>query len=126
MRSVIVYLKSANEDDVLDFLQTHFDSAEAPPWYLKSEDNIILTITAYSDFATESSVQNELGYSPAIAVLAEVSKRHPGDAEIRFFVSSLLNRFEGHAGDEYSNHAWTIEEIESETEFEGHKFFDYE
>ncbi len=126
MRSVIVYLKSASDDEVLDFLQSHFDSSEAPPWYLKSGDNIILTITAYSDFNAESSVQNELGYSPSIAVLAEVSKRHPGDAEIHFFVSSLLNRFEGHAGDEYSNHIWTIEEIESGTEFDGHKFFDYE
>lgn len=126
MRSVIVYLKEASEDELIDYLQNNYPSESAPPWHLRTGDNVILTISAYGDFQPDSSVMSELGYAPSVAVLAEVSKRHPGDDEVYSFVVSLLEEFEGNAGDEYSDHAWTLAEVRSGLQFDGHRFFDYE
>lgn len=65
-----------------------------------------------------------LGYRPTWAVRADVSGRIDGTAEVRH-LATLLLRQGGVAFDDYSEHAWTLGEIESGTAIEGLRFFDF-
>jgi hypothetical protein len=71
------------------------------------------------------SVVVSLGRVPDVSLLAEVSGRHAGDAEVRTFVKFLLGHFRGVACDEYSVYCWTLADIETDARFDGHPFFDY-
>ncbi|HEY9776997.1 MAG TPA: hypothetical protein V6C81_24745 [Planktothrix sp.] len=70
-------------------------------------------------------IEHTLGFDPAIVVTATVSGRHPGDREVRSFVLAILQRFDGVARDDYSDHCWTSAEIASDALAFGHPFFDY-
>ncbi|MFE2542059.1 hypothetical protein [Actinacidiphila glaucinigra] len=69
-------------------------------------------------------VEAALGYRPTWAVLMDISGRIDGTAEVRHLAGVLL-REGGVAFDDYSEHAWTLGEIESGTAIEGLRFFDF-
>lgn len=68
------------------------------------------------------------GATPTAHVIAHVSGRVPGDAEVRFLAKCLLGQFPGFAFDDFLSysHAWTLHEIESGLLIDGLKFFDYQ
>jgi hypothetical protein len=53
----------------------------------------------------------------------DVSGRIDGTAEVHHLVARLLQRGVV-AMDDYSAHAWTLQEIESKTMIDGRRFFD--
>ncbi|MFI5964745.1 hypothetical protein ACIA8J_21535 [Streptomyces asoensis] len=65
-----------------------------------------------------------LGHRPTWAVQVNISGRIDGTAEVRDLAALLLRRG-GVAFDDYSEHAWTLREIESGAEIEGLRFFDF-
>ncbi|SFL78920.1 hypothetical protein SAMN05192584_12731 [Streptomyces pini] len=65
-----------------------------------------------------------LGHHPTWGVQADISGRIDGTAEVRRLAALLLERG-GVAFDDYSEHAWTLREIETEVEVEGLRFFDF-
>jgi hypothetical protein len=66
-----------------------------------------------------------LGEQPTHVVQIDVSGRHEGDKEVQKCIHVLLSRFSGVVQDEFTDHFWTLQEIQSGTQIEGHLFFDY-
>ena len=60
-----------------------------------------------------------------VSVAADVSGRHGGDEEVHLFVCALFGAFSGVAQDDYSEHFWSLEEIQQNTTVQGLRFFDY-
>ncbi|MCQ4206430.1 hypothetical protein [Streptomyces longispororuber] len=69
-------------------------------------------------------LDSALGYHPTWALQVNVSGRIDGTAEIRSFLSHILHAG-GVAIDDYSDHCWTLEEIDSEHKVDGLGFFDF-
>lgn len=69
-------------------------------------------------------VEEALGYHPTWALQAIVSGRIGGTDEIRAFVALLLPNG-GVAVDDYTDHCWTLQEIESDLKIDGLGFFDF-
>lgn len=69
-------------------------------------------------------VEEALGYHPTWALQVNVSGRIDGTDEIRTFAAQFL-KTGGVAVDDYSNHCWTLQEIESDLKIDGLGFFDF-
>ncbi|MER6475055.1 hypothetical protein [Streptomyces filamentosus] len=69
-------------------------------------------------------LDSALGHRPSWALLVGVSSHIDGTAEIRAFVSHVLEAG-GVALDDYSDHCWTLEEIDAECKVDGLGFFDF-
>ena len=131
MRSVLIYLTHATEPEVADWLQQRYPLQQGPPWIAERVGDAVLYIDIYRDLDTEFEVETYfsllecLGAEPTLSIIADVSGRHPGDTEVYELVCSALSAFEGVAQDEYTDHCWSLEEIEQAQQREGHPFFDY-
>jgi hypothetical protein len=132
MRSVFVYLRDTTEAEVAAFLTATYPTQPPHTWVrLASEDDAFLYIDFYYDGQSEHEPEDwqalvaAFGGEPAVALMADVSGRHPGDAEVREFVRAVLGRFSGAAKDDYTDHLWSLEEVEGGRLVEGHPFFDY-
>lgn len=69
-------------------------------------------------------VETALGYHPTWALQVDVSGRIDGTAEVRSLLSRLLEHG-GVAVDDYSDHCWTLRELENGVRIEGLAFFDF-
>lgn len=92
----------------------------------------VLFLAFYNDLLIEAeptelkALEASLGRLPDVTVVADVSGRVPGDKDVRQFAELLLNEFRGVAWDDYTDHCWTLHEIQTDAKVEGHSFFDYE
>ncbi len=69
-------------------------------------------------------LESALGYHPTWAVQVDISGRIDGTAEVRQLAALML----GHGGvafDDYSEHPWSLVEIEAGTAVDGLGFFDF-
>jgi hypothetical protein len=69
-------------------------------------------------------VEEALDYHPTWALQVIVSGRIDGTDEIRAFAARVLGNG-GVAVDDYSDHCWTLQEIESDLKVDGLGFFDF-
>lgn len=69
-------------------------------------------------------VETALGYHPTWALQVDVSGRIDGTVEVRDLLRRVLEDG-GVAVDDYSDHSWTLQEIESGFTVEGLGFFDF-
>lgn len=132
MRSVVVFLRDVTEIEVTAYLQQAYTGQEGPPWVALLDGEAYLYIYMYRDGPTEYEsdvwldIIRQSGGEPTAAVIADVSGRHPGKAEVAEFVLAILTRFSGAAMDDYTTHLWSLPELQSGQLIEGHAFFDYE
>jgi hypothetical protein len=130
MRSVFLFFKDANEDEVAQFLNRVY-SGQRRPWLISSDHDPILYIDFYRDARTEFEPENwtdlvrHFGGEPSVALIADVSGRHPGTKQVFEFVIGLLGRFSGSALDEYTDHLWCLSDLQADHHISGHSFFDY-
>lgn len=80
------------------------------PWIYPKEGDPVLYINVLDE--------------SALTVTADVSGRSEGTTEVIAFVSGLLGEFDGVATDDFTDHFWTLEEIERGELEDGTKFFD--
>jgi hypothetical protein len=139
MRTVIVHLRNATEEQVEQFLSNTYPAQEGPPWVCFVEGDACLYIDVYRHLAIEfepervAALHSALGCAPSVSVSADVSGRHAGDEQVGDFVFKLLSAFEGLAGDEYTEGFWTLDDIKSDRRKpstlkgrpDGHTFFDH-
>ena len=139
MRTIIVHLRKATEQQVEQFLTRTYPFQKGPPWICDIRGDACLYIKIYRDLNIESHAEEiallhtHLGGEPTVSVIADVSGRHPGDEQIRDFVYRLLSEFEGLAQDEYTDGFWTLDDITLgrkrtsplSSEKQGYGFFDY-
>lgn len=80
----------------------------------------------FSDWEPEDieALDTALGYHPTWAVWVDIFSRIEGAVTIRRLAALLLERG-GVAMDDYSDHPWTLDEIESRAVIDGLRFFDY-
>jgi hypothetical protein len=108
MRTIIVHLRSATEEQVEQFLTRTYPRQNGPPWICDVNGDACLYIKIYRDLNIESQpeeialLHTQLGGEPQVSVSADVSGRHPGDEQVRDFVYRILSQFEGLAQDEYT------------------------
>jgi hypothetical protein len=131
VRGVVVHLRDTNEVEVAAFLQRTYPYQQGPPWVCEVDGDDYLRIDFYRDGPREvepedwASLTKALGGRPAVSIVVEVSGRHPGDDQVRFFVAAMLGEFQGLAQDDYTKYFWTGEEVLSGHRVRGHPFFDY-
>jgi len=131
MRSILLHFRGVTRADVNHLLQKICRPANGPEWVFEVEGEPYLYIDFYTDGLREFEPQNwaalveTVGDEPAISLIVDVSGRHPGDRQLREFASAVLSEFDGFAQDDYTEHCWTLKEIVSGHEEEGHPFFDY-
>jgi|HubBroStandDraft_6_1064221.scaffolds.fasta_scaffold463028_1 hypothetical protein len=140
MRTVLVHLRSATEEQVKSFLTHTYPRQFGPPWICDVDGDACLYINISRDMALYfepeelASLLKQLGGALTVSVSADVSGRHPGDEQVRDFVYKLLSQFEGLAEDDYTEGFWTQDDIQSERRKprrggrgrpDGHTFFDY-
>ena len=132
MRSVVIHLADTTRDTVRERLSVFAGPANGDEWRYPGSSKPILYISFYENYEREFEpnelrpLQAALGKMPDVIVIANISGRTPGDAEVRQFVECLLGTFCGVAHDGYSDHCWTLVEIRSVATVQGHPFFDYE
>lgn len=131
MRSVFLYLRDTTENDVGAFLQHTYPFQQGPPWIDDLDGEPCLYIDFYHDASQEfepedwASLAKALGCTPTVIVVADVSGRYPGDAQVQSFIVTMLNKFQGLAQDDYTDHCWNAQEVRSGFRVRGHPFFDY-
>ncbi len=132
METIIVFLWGTNEEEVICFLQETYTFQKGPPWIDEIDGDACLYIDFYQDLCSEfdpKEIEEIASYSshqPSVVVSADVSGRHIDKHPERNFVRTLMTRFRAVARDDYTNHLWTLEEINSGYLVEGHTFFDYQ
>ena len=139
MRTIFVHLLEATEEQVASFLTEAFPSQKGSPWIVAVAGDPCLYIRFCRNWQAESEPQEieclraALGGDPSVSLSADVSGRHPGDAEVREFVFLVLSEFDGVAEDEFTEGFWTKAEIVAgrrkpsnlSSRQEGLIFFDY-
>jgi hypothetical protein len=99
MRTILVHLREALEEEVTDYLSHTYPFQPGPPWVLDAAGDAVLYINLYQDLGTEYSDEDKMALvefldrEPMVSVSVDISGRHDGDHEIRAFVSGLLNEF---------------------------------
>lgn len=104
--------------------------AQRYPWYL--EDGLYIDIDdeqtgcLFSDWEPEevALLDAAVGHHPAWAVQIDISGRIDGTAEVHRMAALLLAQG-GVAFDDYTEHPWTLQEIESGATVDGLRFFDF-
>jgi len=131
MRSILLHFRGVTKGDVNHLLQEICRPTNGPPWVYEVEGEPYLYIDFYTDGPREFEPEDwavlvkTLSGQPSISLVVNVSGRHPGDRELMEFVSAVLSKVDGFAQDEYTSHCWTLKEIVSGHQEEGHPFFDY-
>lgn len=129
MRSVVVLLRDATELAVTQYLNNVYPS-QREPWvaFVGDDPCLYINFLQGSPFDDEevAEMTARFGGQPEVVVIADVSGRHPGDGEVRDFVSGLLHRFSGAVMDDYTDHLWTLAELHGGHLVSGHPFFDYQ
>ena len=132
MRSVVVFLKNTEKRAVEAALSSFAKSFPDGKWIYPPSGNTTLWIRYYNEYASEFEPEEmaillkAIGQSPDVVLIADISGRVEGEKEARFFVSTMLSAFSGVASDDYSNHYWSLAEINSDAKPKGLRFFDYQ
>lgn len=138
MRSISFAIIGATKEQVAEHLRdTGYDGPhEGYQWYFPSASESVLRIDVGGyEWVEKYDLQEEYdelvaaieGKMPAVHVSVDVSGNAPGDDEVRRIARDLLSKFDGYVFDDYLSyeHAWTLEEIESDVKVDGLTFFDY-
>jgi len=131
MRTVSVDLFDAGTAAVAGHLNGMARMVRSTPteWTFLVQDDVVLYVHLheYEDYDPDElrEVAGAAGRMPSTGVMIDISGRHPGDEEVRKTVLSLLGAFDGRASDDYTSHAWTLDEIRAGGHVQGHPFFDY-
>ena len=133
MRSVLFHLIGVTRDEVADRLSAIATPTGSGSWnFPRSSRTAVLYISLYDDLLAEAEPADleeltaSLGALPAVSVIGDVSGSAAGDAEVRQLAALMLTEFRGVVCDDYTNHCWTLSEIQSSAKVKGHPFFDYD
>jgi hypothetical protein len=122
MRSITLHLAGTSQKEIEPHL-SHWQTSKS------LGDNLYVdlyeTRTEQMNVARLEEFQRVLGGLPDVSLVADVSGRVDGEAEIFAFVQYFLNRYSGLAMDDYTNHGWVLNEIINGASIQGHPFFDY-
>lgn len=128
MRTVFMF-PVTGRDETVAMLDRHLP-AQRDPWsmegalYIDVDDERTGYLFCDWDPGEVALVDAALGYHPTWALQVNVSGGVDGTAELHRLAALLLGSG-GVAFDCYSDHAWTLREIEDGTVVDGLRFFDF-
>lgn len=132
MRTVIFHLKDTTSQEVGQRLDEFARLNIMGEWRYPREAvgaDWVLNIRFYDELLNEveedlaDDLESALGQMPDVSVSAEVSGRFSGEKEIQQLATYLLSQFQGVAWDDYTEHCWTLAEIQQQVLVEGRTFF---
>jgi hypothetical protein len=119
MRSIFLHLKKTTSEAVAFALDEICGGRQGTDlrWVYPSAQRTALYLGFYVDyeeFEPEDwdKLQQTLRQRPDVSIIADVTGRESGQAEVHAIVRLILERFDGVAQDEYTFHWWTLDEIE--------------
>ena len=124
-----LYLRNGDEKTLGNFCNKSVPGKR--PWIVSVDDDPCLYIDFYNEarqaFEADewSALAEALGGEPAVSLGVDGSGRHARDQQVKEFLSAVLSKFHGVVQDDYTRHCWTLQEVLSGHEEEGHPFFDY-
>ena len=126
-------MRGPDEATISGFLSAFCPTNGTDQWLLRVGSDPALFIRIYRDLEHEAEpddlhhLMRLLKGRPTVSLSIGVSGRHPGDAEVRAFVTRVLESFTaGVVEDDFSSpHYWSLKEIQEGTSVNGFKFFDY-
>lgn len=133
MRSVFVFLRSAEQPEVERWLSENYTFHARPQaeWTMDVSGYPYLQAIQFDDaWRCESEPEawqkfvQRFGGEPSCFIVADVTGRYEADEQVRSFVLSILGRFDGVVMDNYTEHGWTRSEVESNCLIQGHPFCD--
>lgn len=120
MRTVFVHFRDATKEQVEDLLTDTYSlqkGTQGSQWIHTVDGDPCLYIWIHPDLEDDcepeefADLLDSLGGKPTVTVIANVSGRHPGDMQVREFVSKLLTKFKGLASDDFTEGFWTLDDI---------------
>jgi hypothetical protein len=128
MRSIIIVFEESSREEVTRFLNAKMMIRSDAEWSFESSIVISFYDDAETEFEAEALValHDRLAGRSPIAVIAHISGKISGDAEVQRLCQMILSHFSGFALDDYTYHFWSLSEIQNAVLQEGHGFFDYD
>jgi len=132
MRSVYFLLTGCTQLEVAKYLYAIADASGDDNWcYPQGAPLPVLFLGFNDDLEAETDPEDmallkiALGKAPDVVVMADVSGRVDGTAEVKDFAGRMLRAFHGVAWDDYTDHCWTLIEIQTGVRVLEHPFFDH-
>jgi hypothetical protein len=97
-------------------------------WVYPASGDPLLYINWFADSDALSvpewrNIEETLGAGPDVSLIADVSGRASGTADVFALARRLLTAHRGVAQDDHSNYLWKIAELEKNTLINGRRFF---
>lgn len=131
MDTAVVVIPKLSSRGLAEFLSERLPD-QAEPWIVPLNGraavylNIVPAEEADLGPGDFQQLSARLGGNEFIALLADVSVRNIGCAELRELITAILDRFPGLASDDVADHWWTAEEIRKPEEFGLQPFWPHE
>jgi len=134
MRSIFVFIKKSDKEQVISCLNSICtkQNGSADAWIIETNGEPVLYVEfSENTFKNEIGVNewndlvSKLGVEPKMSISVDISGRHDGKNEVMKFLASFLEINEGYVMDDYTDYAWSFNEINNSVLVEGHPFFDY-
>jgi len=128
MRSVFAFLYDVSSVEIQKFV----DSKNASQGF---ESGKPLYVEFWEDWESDSVIVEEgthlkfkekCGSEVSCVLSIGVSGRDDGTEEVYSYLGELLKNYKGFAMDDYTNHLWSLSEIQNNKRIDGHLFFDFE
>lgn len=131
MDTAVAVIPKSQEREVREYLTRQLPN-QTEPWIIEADGspvafvNISLANDADLDPEDLIELQRRLHSDKLIAILVDVAVRTVGINELRSFIISILEHFEGLAADDIVDHWWTIEELKAPSLVSGRLFWPHE
>ncbi|WP_223596684.1 DUF3888 domain-containing protein [Neobacillus bataviensis] len=141
MRSVILIFEDDKQDAIIRFFDSYcnesFGEWPEKQWNVLVNDDACLYINPIFEYEDDfipfiEDIEDE----DSLKILKEIdnnvvlwgidiSGRHDGRKEVTELIIQLFSVESGYAIDDYTDHFWTMEEIQNKKLIKGHAFFDF-
>ncbi|MDQ2087026.1 hypothetical protein RBH29_11365 [Herbivorax sp. ANBcel31] len=138
MRTVFAFFHQADRNNIVECLNTICTNNQNIQWVYLKKGDVVLYIEfddkkyLMNDLYNEEEQETQLLLSLLqereldLILQIDISGRHSGTEEVIILLKALLSKFDGVAIDDYTSHAWTLDEIANGYLFKNHLFFDYD
>lgn len=129
MRSVFVFISDVDLGEVRSWLDRAATQIGIDSWRWPQVGEGVLfpgLVNSLDEFDCEEleSARTALEREPSLVVQIDVTGRRPGNSEVNEFLGELMTAFSAVAQDDHTAHSWTLEELRSGAQVQGHGFFD--
>ena len=129
MRSVFVFMSDVDLGEVRAWLDRAATQIGIDSWRWPQEGDGVLfpgLVKNLDDFDCEELESARIALEKEVEVIVQidVTGRRQGNVEVEEFLGEIMTTFSAVAQDDHTAHSWTLEELRSGAQVQGHGFFD--